>query len=176
MSENIIEIEWEGPLSIDRVIETKHDCGSKGDDWGGCDYGVYQIYGSHILCGEEALLYIGQVHEQVFSERFKEHKKDLLIDDDLEKIKIHLGRIDNTPKYPNKYTSKNNWESWRKDVDITEAVLVYKYSPNYNSQLLQEHPNIAPYNEIKLVHKGNRGKIHFEDNAPKDYKSKRITQ
>ncbi len=42
-------------------------------DWGE-DYGLYQIYGKHILCGKDTLLYIGEATEQTFSTRFKQHQ------------------------------------------------------------------------------------------------------
>lgn len=53
-----IRIEWEGPYSLEEVI-TKMVDGGKNPDWDGNDYGLYQIYGRHILSGKNTLLYIG---------------------------------------------------------------------------------------------------------------------
>ena len=89
-------------------------------------------------------------------------------DDNWSKIKIHLGRLENSQEY----TKKDNWESWYRDVDITEAILIYKYSPNYNSSLLGDYPYPHGFNEIKLAHRGNGGSLMPEDNAPTDYKVK----
>lgn len=165
MEKYIIEIEWEGPLSIEEVISDKNSSGSESDNWSGEDYGIYQIYGPHILNKEDALLYVGQVADDTFSLRFQDHKRNLLIDDNLKKIKIYLGRL----KDPLKYTSRDNWEVWYRDVDIVEAVLIYKYTPHYNSARIQKYPKLYQYTEIKLVHKGDKGRLESEDIAPSDY-------
>ena len=46
-----VRIEWEGPFSIEEVLELND---------GNKDYGLYQIYGHHIVYGKDSLLYIGQ--------------------------------------------------------------------------------------------------------------------
>lgn len=168
MDNYTIEIIWEGPLSIEDVIASKNNGGNEVDGWAGCDYGVYQIYGPHILHRDCALLYIGQAPKQTFSERLKQHKACLLKDDNWSKIKIHLGRLENSPEY----TKKDNWESWYRDVDIAEAILIYKYSPNYNSSRLGDYPDLHGLNEIKLAHRGNRGSLMPEDSALSDFKAK----
>ena len=44
-----VTIEWEGPFSLDYVIEELN-----GKD----NYGLYQIYGTHIVYGAGSLLYL----------------------------------------------------------------------------------------------------------------------
>ena len=56
-----IRIEWEGPFSVDDVI-------AKLDNKD--DYGLYQIYGKHIIFGENSLLYIGMT-DKTFSNKLK---------------------------------------------------------------------------------------------------------
>lgn len=168
MNNYTININWEGPLSMDDVIASKNNGGNGADGWAGYDYGVYQIYGPHILHRDGTLLYIGKASDQTFSERLKQHKACLLKDDNWSKIKIHLGRLENSPEY----TKRDNWGSWYRDVDIAEAMLIYKYSPNYNSSLLGDYPDPHGFNEIKLAHRGNSGSLMPEDNAPSDFKAK----
>ena len=55
-----VRIEWEGPLSLDEVKEL-----ADGDE----DCGLYQIYGRHIIFGDDSLLYIGMT-TSTFRSRF----------------------------------------------------------------------------------------------------------
>jgi hypothetical protein len=45
-----IKIVWDGPCSVKKIIDTL-DNGRSSPDFEGEDYGVYQIYGKHILSG-----------------------------------------------------------------------------------------------------------------------------
>jgi GMC oxidoreductase len=93
-----IRIEWEGPYSVEEVINKMVD-GGENPDWDGNDYGLYQIYGRHILCGKNTLLYIGIAPEETFSQRFREHKIWLDNDQDEEDVNAD-GQVFN---YPNLY-------------------------------------------------------------------------
>ena len=148
-----MKIEWEGPLSIRKTIEEKNDAGDD-PDFEGNDYGLYQIYGRHILCGDNSLLYIGEVTQRTFSNRIKEHYEEWLNRE--ENVRIYLGRI-------------LNWEDWEKDVKRAEAILIYKYSPNYNGRGLGDKPSLAPYKKIRLIHSGEKNKLKLEDTAPDDF-------
>ena len=158
-----IKIEWDGPFGIDEIIDKMIDGGEE-PDWDGNDYGLYQIYGRHILCGKNTLLYVGMTTEQTFSQRFKEHKTWLDKDQDKEDIKIYIGRIYD----PKKHLEKDNWKFWKRDVEIAEKVLIYKYSPNYNSRELTSEPKL-PFKNIFLVHIGERNRLEEEDNIPRDF-------
>jgi hypothetical protein len=168
MNNYAIEINWEGPLAVYDVIKARNDSGKKDNGWAGCDYGVYQICGPHILSGNNALLYVGKAADQTFSQRFRQHKKDLLLDEDYSKIKIYLGKLKDRPQY----TKENNWGIWYRDVDIVEATLIYKYSPHYNSARLNEYPGLYSYKRIDLIHTGSKGRLKREDSAPFDFKVK----
>lgn len=163
MSRHTIQIKWSGPETVGKVIKKVNRGGNDSNKWAGSDYGVYQIYGNHILCRENTLLYVGQATDQTFSQRFKQHEKEWLKKE--KKIKIYLGRIEGLH-----YKEKDNWCAWRRDVDIAESVLIYKYTPHYNSVGLWDYPQLKPYTKVKLVHIGGKNKLATEDNVPKDYR------
>ncbi len=148
-----IEIEWEGPCSLNKIIEEMDVCGQS-PAWSGKDYGLYQIYGRHILYGGKTLLYVGKTTERTFSKRFKGHQQWLL-DDQYEKdIHIYLGRIYN----PKRHSEKDKWKSWKEDVGDAEKILIYKYSPNYNGRELAIIPELH-HQKVQLVHRGEKGRL-----------------
>lgn len=157
-----ITIEWEGPLSVKEVIDEKTD-GGISPDWDGDDYGLYQIYGKHILCGKNTLLYIGKSPDQTFSERIKQHDKDFLRDE--EDIEIYLGRVFD----PERHNRQDDWKTWHEDIDMAERIMLYKYCPNYNSQGIAEKPSFPKYDKVKLVHQGAKNRLQSEDIAPDDF-------
>lgn len=158
----IINVEWRGPYKIHTVIEKMKDGGTKHNDWGGKDYGLYQIYGRHITCGRNALLYVGLAEEQTFSRRFQQHNQEWLNKE--KNIKLYLGRIDGE-----KYYNDRNWRTWRKDLKMTESIQIYKYTPNYNSSKIGDCPKISPYKHVKILNLGKKAKLKKEDLAPEDY-------
>lgn len=88
-----ITIEWEGPFTLDHVIN-KCDDGGEHPHYDGKDYGLYQIYGRHILDDPKApsyksLLYLGNATDQTFSSRFRTHKRSWLEHEWKESISIH---------------------------------------------------------------------------------------
>lgn len=161
MAKYEIQITWEGPYTCEKVIKELTDGGNKKNNWDGEDYGVYQIYGKHILCKNNSLLYIGKAFKQTFSRRFKDHQKWLK---DEANIKIYVGRIYN----PKKHSEKDNWKSWENDVELAENILIYKYSPHYNSRSLSEQPKLGDHKSVSLCHKGKIGKLDQKDVAPDD--------
>lgn len=156
-----IKIEWDGPFKVAEVIDKMNKAG-EAPLWDGDDYGLYQIYGEHTLCGKNTLLYVGITTERTFSQRIKEHKIWLDKDQKDADVNIRLGRVYD----PNRHVSDKIWKS---DVEIAEKILIYIYSPNYNSRELTGPPDLAPHESIQLVHIGERGKIASEDNAPDDF-------
>ena len=70
---------------------------------------------------------------------------------------------------PEKHFKEDNWESWRKDVEIAEKILIYKYSPNYNARQIAKEPDLESFKNVRLIHTGKRHRLEQEDNAPKDY-------
>ncbi len=157
---HIINIKWEGPLTLSTVVKEKNDWGKR-PEYAGNDYGLYQIYGRHILGGENMLLYLGKAVDQTFAARFKQHKKDWI---DSTRVKIYLGRTMATKAYSN----IDRWKTWKRDVGIAEEIMIYKYTPNYNSSCIGDYPKLRPYKKVRLDHLGNRGRIGRIDNAPSD--------
>jgi hypothetical protein len=95
--------------------------------------------------------------------RFKGHKKWWLENE--EDIQVYLGRIYD----PKLYSKKDNWKSWERDVGLAKNVLIYKYSPNYNSTGISDEPLLSPFKKIKLIHRSKRHQLEPEDIAPDDY-------
>ena len=159
---HIIKIEWEGPVTLTKVIKKKNDGGKK-PNYAGNDYGLYQIYGTHILCGKDTLLYIGKAIDQTFSQRFRQHKKDWI---GTCKVKIHLGRTVDRDIY----SKADKWKVWKRDIGMAEEIMLYKYTPNYNSSCIGDYPKLSPYSKVKLAHSGKKGNLKEIDRAPIDYK------
>ena len=155
-----IKIEWSGPYELEEVISKFGDTG-KAPDYDGSDYGLYQIYGEHVLGDRNALLYIGKATEQTFSTRFKRHKHWLKDEDP---TRIYLGRIYNGRRH----VRKDNWETWKEDVSLAERVLIYTYSPHYNSSSITNRPKLAPHKSVKIVNRGEMGRLSETNRARDD--------
>lgn len=138
-----VRVEWEGPFSIEEVLKLN----DQNDD-----YGLYQIYGRHIIFGANSLLYIGKAEGLTFSQRFNQHCLEWLLEE--EGVSIRVGRI----------ASKDyaydppDWSDWRKVLRDAEALTIYWHSPPYNSS------NIETYNgqRLKVVNLGNPGDLCAE--------------
>ena len=130
-----VTVEWEGPLSLDYVIDELN-----GED----DSGLYQIYGTHIVYGANSLLYIGKAEGLTFSQRFSQHRSEWLSEE--EGVSIRIGRIA-TDSYA---YDPPDWSDWRKVLRDAEALTIYWHSPAYNSS------NIETYNgqRLKVVNRG----------------------
>lgn len=157
-----LAVEWSGPHAPQTVLNEFND-GGKAPEYNGRDYGLYQIYGKHILNGPDTLLYIGKAIQQTFSSRFYSHREWLLGE---EKISIYLGRIYDTVRHT--ADPSNDWPIWVRDVSIAECILIYKYSPNYNSVSISEVPTLSPYDQVILEHSGQKYRLQPRDVAPDD--------
>ena len=110
-----ITIEWEGPFTICDVKEMDDD-----------DYGLYQIYGEHILFGKGSLLYIGRT-EKTFRDRFFDqsyaHWKEWIEFDikDGKDVSIYIARVSRKDVPP----------KLLKDVEVVQ---IYWHSPPYNAK------------------------------------------
>jgi hypothetical protein len=158
-----ITIEWEGPFTLDHVIK-KYDDGGEHPHYDGKDYGLYQIYGRHILDVPKApsyksLLYIGEATEQTFASRFRGHKRSWLEHEWKESISIHIGRF-------NGYDTDKTWKA---DVLLAERILIYTYSSHYNSSSISNRPRLAGHKEVVVVHTRERGRLRRMDVIPKDW-------
>lgn len=85
-----INIWWEGPFSINDVIENNID---KKYEVNSNSIGLYQIYGSHPLYGEGVLVYIGRTkNKKGFKSRLK-NRWETEFGNDTENVQIYLGTI-----------------------------------------------------------------------------------
>lgn len=159
MSDLKLEIEWSGPYNLDKAIESLNDAGEP-PEYDGEDYGVYQIYGQHILSGPGTLLYIGKAAKQTFADRFRQHESWLRDEDD---VRIYAGRIWDEMRHADRE------KTWETDVDLAEKILIHKYSPNYNSASIAEEPDLRGFERVELAHRGERNRLHSSDTAPDDF-------
>lgn len=51
-------------------------------------------------------------------------------------LRIYVGRVFDTEKH----SKEDNWVSWVEDIETSEKILIYKYSPNYNTKNIYEKP------------------------------------
>lgn len=159
MSNLKLAIEWSGAHSLDEAIERLDDAGEP-PEYDGEDYGVYQIYGQHILSGPGTLLYVGKAAKQTFADRFRQHESWLRDEDE---VCIHVGRVWDEARHAGRE------KTWETDVDLVEKILIHKYSPNYNSASIAEEPDLLGFERVELIHRGERNKLHSLDTAPDDF-------
>ena len=128
-------IDWKGPFSIDEVMQmTKAD-----------DYGLYQIYGDHIVYGAKSLLYIGET-DQTFGQRFADHKGEWL--QGKQGVLIHVGRIvSDYDEYDRKQLIKD-----------TEALTIKWHSPANNSKSIERYNGRL----LKVKNTGEYGRLQPE--------------
>lgn len=60
----IIHLAWTGPFSIEQIRDFNDDAK---------DFGVYSIYGNHLVYGANVLLYLGKAQHQTFATRILQH-------------------------------------------------------------------------------------------------------
>ncbi len=153
-----LRVKWEGPFTPAEV-RARYVNGGSAPRWEGPDYGLYQIYGKHIVAGK-TLIYVGKANRQTFSRRFKQHAKWL---DGETGIEVYLGRIYDRKRH----TSARQWKGWETDVYLAERLVIHKYSPNYNSSSIARPPVFA-HKRVVLVHAGRRARLEPRDIAPDD--------
>lgn len=156
-----LPIAWAGPYSPRKVITQFNDCGVP-PGYDGEDYGLYQIYGHHILGDRNALLYVGEATDQTFAARLRNHQSWLAHE---WPVRVYLGRL----YVPRRHTPQANWERWKCDVLLAERILIYKYSPHYNSHSIGDPPKLGGFRKVVLRHTGARNRLRRLDVAPNDW-------
>ncbi len=148
-------IRWEGPVSIEDVLSLTDD---------EHDYGLYQVYGYHVVFGPGALLYIGMARDQTFAARVRQHHVEWLREEN--DVRMRIGRIS-----PEDYEhDPQGWKDWEKLVTDTEALLIYWHSPPYNSRNISEYRGQA----LHVQNWGDRGSLlpectsHWQPLRPRD--------
>ncbi|WML58648.1 hypothetical protein [Neobacillus sp. PS2-9] len=113
----LIQIDWEGPFTLDELhllTNNSHD------------YGIYQIYGKHLVYGKDVLLYIGKADQQTIGKRVSQ--ENWWNTNDSNHLKIYAGRLagEHTPAEA----------IWSKEIDLAEKLLIHVHKPAYNSKSL----------------------------------------
>ena len=121
--EHLIEIEWNGPYSLEDLKQ-----GALNDEE--LDYGLYQVYGRHMVYGSNVLLYIGKADQQTIRKRILQEW--WLDSNDFKSIKIYSGRLIG-PETPDELT-------WSNDIDLAEKLLIFAHKPAYNAKNLISIP------------------------------------
>ncbi len=120
-----INIWWEGPFSPEAVVDNKID--SNKYDNTADKIGLYQIYGTHPLYGNDVLLYIGRTRDNNgFASRLN-NRWETTYNSDNENVKIYLGRI---------FTDTENnltIEEEYKQIEYAEVLLINAMKPALNS-------------------------------------------
>ncbi len=135
-----VRVNWEGPISFESALLLNDE--EK-------DYGLYQIYGQHVVFGSGALLYIGMTRDQTFSVRIRQHDAEWLREES--DVSIRVGRI-----FPEDYEhDPPRWRDWEKVLADTESLLVYWHSPPYNSRNISNYGGPA----LHVQNWGGRGSL-----------------
>lgn len=134
-----VHVEWEGPLALSEIERL-------GDAH---DYGIYQVCGSHLVYGSDALLYIGLADSQPFQARIFQHEW-LGEEFGQGEISVYLGRISGSA------TPKD--EEWGELISGAEALLIAAHKPSYNSQRVL---GLSPDVDLKVqdLHVLNWGRL-----------------
>ncbi|MGB7912060.1 MAG: hypothetical protein WCF59_07520 [Desulfobaccales bacterium] len=111
----IIHITWDGPFTFKELDKINNEK---------IDKGVYQIYGSHPVYGSNVLLYIGKASGETFKERLIIEMNNWEEEENIEQIKIYVGR------FYGKETPDD--KEWSKQIDMVEKLLICSHFPTYN--------------------------------------------
>lgn len=154
-----INIWWEGPFSHKQIIDDKID--NKKYDNKPTNIGLYQVYGNHLLYGNNVLLYIGITTEQDFKTRLKNR---WIIEDgsDVGNVEIYLGRIFSNDEAVNSKQEKNF-------IIKAEALLVNALKPAFNSSYINSVHN-------KKINNDDENFIVFNNNSYKNLLPELSTQ
>ncbi len=123
-----IDIWWEGPFDQDEIID--NDIDKNFYDNTADKIGLYQIYGTHPLYGNDVLLYIGRTKgKKGFLDRLK-NRWVIENGNDAENVTIYLGTI-----YSANITISPEEEN--RQIDLAEVLLIFALKPAYNSSNIQ---------------------------------------
>ena len=123
-TERLVRVHWDPPRSLKETLDLTDTEN---------DYGVYQVYGEHVVFGSGALLYIGKARDQTFGTRFDQHRAWLKHESD---PLVRVGRL-----REDDYEQKRGWSDWKKAIDCVEELTIYWHSPPYNSRCIVGYAN-----------------------------------
>ena len=118
----VVYLDWDGPYAI-KDIRKKFGDMSK-------DRGIYQIYGTHPIYGNDVLLYIGKAVEQTFAVRIGQHGAGGFGYCDDERESIYIGRL----YYNIDDFKKITVAEMKRHIDEAEKLLIYAHGPIWNTR------------------------------------------
>lgn len=143
-----IKISWEGPFNIKEITDgsiDKKECDTKAND-----IGLYQIYGSHPIYGDNVLVYIGRTKgKNGFKSRLK-NRWVVESGSDSENVQIYLGTIFSDSKKLEKEEILDN-----KLIDKAEVLLINALKPAFNSSNIQSVDTEISKDRFMLHNDGN---------------------
>lgn len=140
----IIEIDWDGPFTLEKVIDECIELK---------DCGIYQIYGTHEVFGPDSLLYIGKTTQQNFCARMRQHY-DWLDSWIPSEVKIYLGRLGGIEK-----VTESEWVS---SIGKAERLLIFFASPPYNSQFIIGGKSLDNIRTTVIINFGKKHRLPTE--------------
>ena len=130
----IINIEWEGPLTLEKAYK-KNDKSS--------DYGVYQCYyGDQPVYGLDILLYIGMASNRPFGQTLKSHKFEKWN----QNLQIYLGRL-----YTKNGSKPLTHKEWGEMMKRVEMLLAHACSLAFNFEWIKTYPDADADKDKKLL-------------------------
>jgi hypothetical protein len=136
----IYKLNWSGPFDYKDIKDRKHiekefelleplDQAKKAKE---IDWGIYQIYGTHPIFGDNTLLYIGMTSDLGFAQRIDVHQREWILYE-ADDCKIYLGRFFSETEHD--IISNDEWFI---RICETEKLLIHFCTPPYNSQNIKD--------------------------------------
>ena len=137
MTQQLIHIQWEGPL---RWLEVMGGPFLRDTT---TDFGIYQIYGRHPIYGSDVLMYIGAAVEETLGARMA--SDGWVLGGDPQRVTVYIGRLasDKTP----------DTAQWAREILLAHALLVRAHLPALNNIEWEGWPDEA----LQPVHVLNWG-------------------
>ena len=130
----LIQILWEGPYQLDELNSIKNDQ---------IDYGIYAIYGTHMIYGKDVLLYLGKADRQTIGTRISQEAWENT--NDSNNHKIYVGRLHGAINPSD--------DEWSKQITLAESLLIYVHKPAYNQKNISSIPDM----DLQNIHILNWG-------------------
>ncbi len=140
-----IHVQWDGPFSLEDIKQMHQQS----------DYGLYQVYGTHVVYGSNILLYIGKASCQTFGTRILQHSKWGYVPDEKE-LKVYVGRFAGNEQISD--------DEWSRQISIAEKLLIYTHSPALNSSNINSVGGDVPI-DSHVYNWGNRRNLLPEVSA-----------
>ena len=137
MNEQIIHIQWAGPLPFTEIPSFR----------GKTDFGIYQVHGRHPIYGSDTLLYLGKAQHRPFGVRLLEEGWAAW-EEENGTVSFYLGRLSGSETPTDAV--------WNEHISRAERLLIYAHRPAHNSSGLNTN-NDPSVGSLHVLNWGNRG-------------------